>query len=211
MKLVRLLTFLVDSCIIIWVMTMKHEMTALQTKKMLSAELKSKMEKKPFSKITVSEIATDCGVNRKTFYYHFEDIQELLKWTLEQEAIEIVKKFDLVLDSEEATEFVLNYVEENKHILNCAYDSIGRDELKRFFHNDFTDITMNLIESIEKTENVRVDEEYKQFLCNFYTEAISGMLVEILRTRKPFDKKKVIRYLTMTLKSALTAALRENL
>ena len=210
MKLVRLLTFLVDSCIIIWVMTMKHEMTALQTKKMLSAQLKSKMEKKPFSKITVSEIATDCGVNRKTFYYHFEDIQELLKWTLEQEAIEIVKKFDLVLDSEEATEFVLNYVEENKHILNCAYDSIGRDELKRFFHNDFIDITMNLIESIEKTENVKADEEYKQFLCNFYTEAISGMLVEILRTRKPFDKKKVIRYVTMTLKSALTATLREN-
>ena len=32
------------------------------------------MEKKPLSKITVSEIIADCGVNRKTFYYHFEDI-----------------------------------------------------------------------------------------------------------------------------------------
>lgn len=28
------------------------------------------MEKKPLSKITVSEIIADCGVNRKTFYYH---------------------------------------------------------------------------------------------------------------------------------------------
>ncbi len=190
---------------------MKHEMTTLQTKKMLSAELKSKMEKKPFSKITVSEIVTDCGVNRKTFYYHFEDIQELLKWTLEQEAIEVVKNYDLVLDSEEATEFVLNYVEENKLILNCAYDSIGRDELRRFFHKDFIDITMNLIENIEKTEHIKTSEEYKQFLCDFYTGAISGMLIEILRTRKPFDKEKLVRYLIITSKSALTAALRENL
>ena len=108
---------------------MKHEMTTLQTKKMLSAELKAKMEKKPLSKITVSEIVQDCGVNRKTFYYHFVDIQELLKWMLEQEAIEIVKSFDLILDSEEAILFVLKYVEENKAILNSAYDSIGRDEL----------------------------------------------------------------------------------
>ena len=37
------------------------------------------MEKKPLSKITVSEIIADCGVNRKTFYYHFEDIYALLK------------------------------------------------------------------------------------------------------------------------------------
>lgn len=190
---------------------MKHEIANLQTKKMLSAELKSKMQKKPFSKITVSEIVNDCGVNRKTFYYHFEDIQELLKWTLEQEAIEIVKSFDLVVDSEEATEFVLNYVEENKHVLNCAYDSIGRDELKRFFHNDFIDITMNMIESIEKTENIKTSEDYRTFLSDFFTGAISGMLVEILKTKKPFDKEKLIKYLTVTLKSALTAALKENL
>lgn len=189
---------------------MKHEMTTLQTKKMLSAELKAKMEKKPLSKITVSEIVTDCGVNRKTFYYHFEDIQALLKWTLEQEAIEIVKSFDLVLDSEEAILFVLDYVERNKLILNCAYDSIGRDELKRFFYNDFNGIIMNLIESVEKMEHIKADEDYKRFLCEFYTEAIAGRLIEILRTRKPFDKEKLVKYLTMTLKSALIAVLREN-
>lgn len=29
--------------------------------------------------IAVSEIVADCGVNRKTFYYHFDNIQALLK------------------------------------------------------------------------------------------------------------------------------------
>ncbi len=62
---------------------MKHEITALNTKKALAASLKRCMEKKPLSKITVSELIADCGVNRKTFYYHFEDIYGLLKWMLE--------------------------------------------------------------------------------------------------------------------------------
>ena len=53
---------------------MKHEITSLNTKKTLSASLKKFMERKPLSKISVSEIIADCGVNRKTFYYHFDDI-----------------------------------------------------------------------------------------------------------------------------------------
>ena len=38
-----------------------------------------------------SEIIVDCGVNRKTFYYHFEDIYAPLKWMLEEEAGNVVK------------------------------------------------------------------------------------------------------------------------
>lgn len=48
---------------------MRHEVTTLNTKKELAASLKRFMEKKPLSKITVSGIIADCGVNRKTFYY----------------------------------------------------------------------------------------------------------------------------------------------
>ena len=91
---------------------MKHEEITMQTKKEFAASLKKLMEKKPLSKITVSEIAQDCDVNRKTFYYHFEDIYDLLQWMLEQEAVEVVKQFDLMVDYEEAITFVLDYVGE---------------------------------------------------------------------------------------------------
>ena len=56
---------------------------------------------------------------------------------LEEEAIEVVKQFDLLVDYREAVLFVMHYVRENKHLLCCAYDSMGRDEMKRFFYADF--------------------------------------------------------------------------
>lgn len=186
---------------------MKHEVTTLNTKKAFSSSLKKIMQKKSFSKITISEIVTDCGVNRNTFYYHFEDIQDLLKWTLEQEAVEIVKSFDLILDSEEAILFVLKYVEENKHILNCAYDSIGRDELRRFFYHDFNDIIMKLIDSVETMLGNQNDEAYKKFLCDFYSDAIANQLIDILKSKKSYDKERLVSFLTATLKNGLTAAL----
>lgn len=189
-------------------MNVKHEVTTLNTKKIIAASLKRAMEKKPLSKITVSEIVADCDINRKTFYYHFEDIQSLLKWILEQEAVEVVKNYDLMLDYDEVLNFVLDYVEENKHILNCAYDSMGRDELKRFFYNDFYGICRKLIESVEKLVNATISEEYKDFVSNFYTEALAGDLIEILRSKQPYDRKKLIKYVTVILQFSLPAIIK---
>ena len=69
---------------------MKHEAIKFNTKKQLSLSLKRLLEKKSFSKITISELASECGLNRKTFYYHFEDIYGLLEWHLEQEINSII-------------------------------------------------------------------------------------------------------------------------
>ena len=43
------------------------------TKRALEASLKNLLLKKPLSKITISDITEDCGINRMTFYYHFKD------------------------------------------------------------------------------------------------------------------------------------------
>ena len=147
---------------------MKHEVTTLNTKRTLAASLKTFMGKKPLSKITVSEIIADCGVNRKTFYYHFTDIYALLKWMLEEEAIEVVKQFDLLVDYREAVLFVMHYVRENKHLLCCAYDSMGRDEMKRFFYADFIGITRKVVQNAEQQLGIRAEDTFKEFLAHFY-------------------------------------------
>ena len=48
------------------------------TKRALEASLKNLLLQKPLSKITISDITEDCGINRMTFYYHFKDIYDLV-------------------------------------------------------------------------------------------------------------------------------------
>ena len=187
---------------------MKHEVTTLNTKKMLAASLKKYMEKKPLSKITVSEIIADCGVNRKTFYYHFQDIYGLMKWMLEEEAIEVVKQFDLLVDYREAILFVMDYVKTNKHLLCCAYDSMGRDEMKRFFYADFIGITHSVIDDTERQLGLQAEENFKVFLAHFYTEAIAGLLIDELTGKEQHDPEKAVEYLSVVLKAALPATLK---
>ena len=53
---------------------------AAVTKKVIADGFRYVMEKKSFDKITISDITDKCGLNRQTFYYHFQDKYELLNW-----------------------------------------------------------------------------------------------------------------------------------
>lgn len=55
------------------------------TKKAIADGLKSLCHQKSFAKISVRDITEQCGLNRQTFYYHFQDKYELLDWIYYQE------------------------------------------------------------------------------------------------------------------------------
>ena len=56
------------------------------TKTAIKATFISLLNKKPLNKITVKEIVEECGINRNSFYYHFDDIPSLLEEILVEEA-----------------------------------------------------------------------------------------------------------------------------
>ena len=56
------------------------------TKRALEASLKNLLLQKPLNKITINDIADDCGINRMTFYYHFKDIYDLVEWSCQEDA-----------------------------------------------------------------------------------------------------------------------------
>lgn len=187
---------------------MKHEEAVMQTRKMLAQSLKKQLLRKPFSKVTVSEITRDCNVNRKTFYYHFEDMYALLKWMLEQEAIEVFKKFDLMVDYPKAVIFVIDYIEENKQMLSSIVNSIGREQLRRVFYPDFMGIVHAMIEDVEKQYDIHTAEKYKQFLGNLYTESLVGVLVASIQSNEKLDRDLIQSYISVTMRASLSASLK---
>lgn len=186
---------------------MKHIEQSLQTKQELSAALKKMMETRPLNRITVRELVEACGVNRKTFYYHFEDIYALLKWTLEQEAMSHFEEYDLVNENASAVEFVMDYINENLSMLQNIVRSIGRSELGRFFFKDIYQPVYQLVDEVEQLRGLHVDEGYKAFLSKFLTEAIAGILLDCIERDALDSRQKLSRYITDTLTSAIPNAL----
>lgn len=182
---------------------MTNEEISLRTKQMLAASLKKSLMKKPFQKITISEIISDCKINRKTFYYHFSDIYALLQWMFEEEAIYVIQNFDLLLDYKEAVSFVMDYVDENDVIINNVYNSIGCEVLKRFFYKDFNGIVVSTFNSIEKSANKKIEPDYKEFLGHFCTEAVAGMFMRYVQNPKERNRAKALMYFSRVFENVI--------
>lgn len=95
------------------------------------------LEKKEYSFITVKEICKKAGVNRSTFYLHYENMDDLLSESIKYVGNKINKKFsykvvnkqviknaqldDLLLITPEYLLPYLDFLKENKVIYKIAY------------------------------------------------------------------------------------------
>lgn len=177
---------------------MKYNVTSNHTKKMLADSLKRFLIKKPFSKVTVSEIIRDCNVNRKTFYYHFEDIHALLAWCLKEDFSSMVHQFSAVEELRENFMLALNYINNNPYILNCIHDSVGLIELKKFLYENYIPIILQHFDNIGSDFVAKLDAPYKDFIYPFWAYTVINLLLDQFNDLTPYHQEELIDYLVTT-------------
>lgn len=117
-------------------MERKSNAASLQAKQALAAALKKLMAQKPAEKISIQDIATLCGMRRQNFYYHFEDVYDLLRWMFYEEAVSLLQKQEGTPLWQEGILLLFQYLEENRAVCLCTLNSLGRDNIKSFFKTD---------------------------------------------------------------------------
>lgn len=188
---------------------MTNEEMSQKTRCALAAALKSAMERKPLSRITVSELIRACNINRNTFYYHFDNLESLLKWTMEQDAIQVIRQTDLLVDAEQAIRFVMDYVDRNRHVLFCALDSLGQRELRRLFYKELFTILRHTIDAGEAELCLCVDPHFKDFLAAFYTEALVGILLSWMEGKET-DPEALLQNILFVCQTSIPALLAQG-
>ena len=150
-----------------------------QTKHALAAALKDLMAQKPIDKITIHDITERCGIRRQNFYYHFEDVYDLMRWMFQEEAVSLLRQHEGTLLWQEGLLQLFRYIEENKAVCLCALRSVGREHLKRFFETDIHAIIHRTVEQFGHEVgaiSAGVTEADIELTTHFYVVALTGML-----------------------------------
>ncbi len=145
---------------------------APSTKLALATSLRRLLQKKFLDDITVKELVEDCEVNRQTFYYHFQDIYDLLHWFLEHETQQALQEADTWQDALMAA---FHYIRDNHIIIFHIYQSNGRDHLDCHFFTMARALCVSLLEGAS-SELVLSDQDM-EFLIDFYMYAVSGLMM----------------------------------
>ena len=145
---------------------------AHSTKLALAGALREQLEKRFLDDITVKALVEACQVNRQTFYYHFQDIYDLLRWFLEHETEEALSEADTW---QEALLAVFRYVQGSHMVVYHIYRSSGRELLEGQLRSMARAIAAENVTAAARV--LGLSEEDQAFLADFFMYAISGMVV----------------------------------
>lgn len=97
------------------------------TKQAIKSSFMKLLNQQPLSKISVRDIVEDCGINRNSFYYHFQDIPSLIEEIIKEDADRIIEQHPTVNALRECINIMFRYALENKKAVLHIYNSANRD------------------------------------------------------------------------------------
>ena len=122
------------------------------TKRAIEQSLKNLLVKKPLTKITINDIAEDCGINRMTFT---NEATKALggKKTYETWQQGFLQIFEAVL--------------ENKPFVMNVYRCVHKEQTERYLKPLVDNLLLGVVN--EESEGLNVREEDKEFIAQVYS------------------------------------------
>lgn len=159
----------------------KEYKSSAATRRAISEALKALMLQKPLDKITIGEIMDACGMRRQHFYYYFTDIYDLLRWTFEEEALQLRREQSGDLPWQEGLLQLFHYIADHRAICLCALDSLGREYLKQLFETDISGIVRRTVDRLARENGFPENAAMEDTAVRFLTLALAGVMESWLR------------------------------
>ena len=146
-----------------------------KTETMLCVAFMELLKKYPFSKITIQKLAGQCGVNRQTFYYHFDNIYDLMSKAFEYELVHESRIYEAVTWEYVMSSF-LQWMKANRGMLRDSLTNAELPYLKRAIYP----LVARSISCgyISKQDTKVLERQQDDFCINFLTMGITQYILE---------------------------------
>lgn len=155
------------------------------------------VEEKTLDKITIQDIADGCGINRNTFYYHFDDIYSLIEQIFKARLNTIETMFEEGASWDECSKVAVNFLIENRRAIRHIAFSMSRSQLDHYLFVVFKKIFTEYL-----LDNFIVDISDEKFddLILFYTYAVIGCIVHnFIENNNDIDLEQLLEEFKTTL------------
>ncbi len=182
----------------------KNESKYFNTAVKMDRALIELLEKKNFEYISIKEICAAAGVNRSTFYLHYENTADLLKETTQYITDSFLSYFsddmqsiayrfedcdlkDLVFVTPEYLSPYLTFIKENQHIFKTSIRHLGSMNFDSIYNKMFKYIFNPVLDRFDFPEKDRI------YILKFYLVGITAVVMEWLENDCAEEIDDIIR------------------
>ena len=137
------------------------------------------LEQKSVDKITVKELVEACGISRQGFYYHFQDIMEVIEWITAQ-TLQLTVDLSLAADTpQEAVKAVILTLRKNGRLIRHLMASQRRAEIERLMVSSARTYLEKVLRA--KAAGLTVRPGDVEAAIDFCSYGLVGMMLENLQ------------------------------
>ena len=155
------------------------------TKRAISASLKNLLREKKLNKITVQDIADDCGINRQTFYYHFQDIPALLQEMMDEKAALLIQQHYTFGRPLDCIQPALQYGKAHKQAILHVYRAVPRETFLTYLERLSQHMVDEYFHNISKELSIPAEDAH--ILNRYYKCTTVGCLLDWLDAGMGYD------------------------
>ena len=143
---------------------MQTELQETRTKIALEAAMQELLREKPLEQIRVRELADRCGIRRQSFYYHFNDVYELLDWSISREREHLLRRQEEFVTWQQVYLDLQQYMAENRAYYQTVLRVRGRERLWGMLEPAFQNVMEGVGEyyrkNIPEDMTVQMEKEF---------------------------------------------------
>ena len=177
------------------------------TKRALEQSLKNLLLQKPLTKITINDIAEDCGINRMTFYYHFKDIYDLVEWSCMEDARKALEEKDTYDTWQQGFLQIFEAMRKNKPFIMNVYRCVHREQVETYLRPLVDHLLLGVLN--EEAAGMTVRAEDKDFIAQVYSYIFIGLMLDWIKDDMAEDPEQIVERLAKLVKGSMKTALKK--
>ncbi len=183
---------------------------ATLTKREILRAFSELASEKPVDKITVKEITDSCQISRNTFYYHYQDMYEVLEEYLNLEARQVIEQIGKDVNSCDSEEFIMRGLDSmiSHRALFYNLNQSSGSEVKRYLDKASSAIFDHLVEIMSR--DIPASDEDKALISRFYQYAVKGFVMDWLESGEKPPIQRTLHRLHVMFGDNIVEALRRS-
>ena len=153
------------------------------TEKAIKESFMKLLAEQPLAKISVKSIVEDCGINRNSFYYHFQDIPSLIEQIIREASDALIAKYPNITSVDECFMAALTFTLQNKKAVLHIYNSVNRDIYEKYLMESCDYIVSTYIKTAFG-EN-EISESDRKMVVKFLKYGLFGASIEWVEEGMP--------------------------
>lgn len=148
------------------------------TKQHIKETFRTLLEAKPLSEISVKLIVETCGINRKSFYYHYQDIPALLDEIIAEDADQLAAQCKELHSLEACLTVLLGQIMAHRRSVLHIYASMNRDGYERNLMKQCDYTVRTMVEQLLRGRPIRPED--RELVVALYRDECFGILMRWL-------------------------------